>query len=75
MKIVVKIVMKLFPDDKIRIIFSAMGLNKITLQPQEMGILYTKKLHKDDVIFKNFLKDLRTVAPVTWLSEDYYSRT
>ena len=48
---------------------------KITLQPQDMGILYSKKLHKDDEIFKNFLKDLKTLAPVTWLSEDYYSRT
>jgi len=47
---------------------------QISLEPQEMGILYPKKLHKDKEIFKNFLKDLRTLAPVTWLNEDYYSR-
>ena len=48
--------------------------SKYTLQPHEMGILYPKKLHKDNEIFKNFLKDLSTLAPVTWLNEDYYSR-
>ncbi|MCX6701544.1 MAG: NERD domain-containing protein [Methanomicrobiales archaeon] len=47
---------------------------KITLQPQDMGILYFKKLHKDREIFKDFLKDLGTRAPVTWLNEDRYSR-
>ena len=47
---------------------------QITLQPHEMGILYAKKLHKDNEIFKNFLKDLSTLAPVTWLNENYYSR-
>ena len=48
---------------------------KITLQPHDIGILYAKKLHKDNEIFKNFFKDLSILAPVTWLSEDYYSRT
>ncbi len=47
---------------------------QITLQPHEMGILYVKKLHKDNETFKRFLKDLGTLAPVTWLSEGYYSR-
>ncbi len=46
----------------------------IALQPQDMGILYIKKPHKDKEIFKDFLKDLGTLAPVTWLNEDYYSR-
>jgi superfamily I DNA/RNA helicase len=48
---------------------------QITLQPQELGILYAKKMHKDHETFKNFLKDLTTLAPVTWLNEDFYSRT
>jgi superfamily I DNA/RNA helicase len=39
-----------------------------------MGILYAKKLHKDNEIFKSFLKDISTLAPVTWLNENYYSR-
>ncbi len=47
---------------------------KITLQPQDIGILYVRKLHKDYETFKRFLKDLETLAPVTWLSEGYYSR-
>jgi len=47
---------------------------QITLQPHEMGILYLRKPSKDKEIFKNFLIDLRTLAPVTWLNEDYYSR-
>ncbi len=48
--------------------------NPVTVLPHEIGILYVKKLHKDSEVFKNFLKDLSTVAPVTWLNEDYYSR-
>lgn len=48
---------------------------QISLQPQEIGILYVKRPHKDYEIFKHFLKDLSTLAPVTWLNEDYYSRT
>ena len=48
---------------------------KITLQPHEIGILYPRKMFKDHEIFKAFLKDLGTLAPVTWLNEDYYSRT
>jgi superfamily I DNA and RNA helicase len=48
---------------------------KITIQPHEMGILYPKKMYKDTETFKTFLKDLGTLAPVTWLNEDYYSRT
>ena len=47
---------------------------QITLQPDEMGILYPKRFPKDYETFKNFLKDLRTLAPVTWLNEDFYSR-
>ena len=48
---------------------------KITLQPHEMGILYPRKMYNDYETFKAFLKDLGTLAPVTWLNEDYYSRT
>lgn len=48
---------------------------KITLQPHEIGILYPRKIYKDYEAFKNFIKNLGTVAPVTWLNEDYYSRT
>ena len=48
---------------------------KITLQPQDVGVLYARKLVRDNDVFKGFLKDLGTLAPVTWLSEDYYSRT
>jgi hypothetical protein len=48
---------------------------KITLQPHEIGILYPRKLYKDYETFKIFLKDIGTLAPVTWLSEGYYSRT
>jgi len=47
---------------------------KITLQPQDIGILYVRKLFKDNETFKRFLKDFETLAPVTWLSEGYYSR-
>ena len=47
---------------------------KISLLPYDMGILYPKKMYKDNEIFKSFLKDLGTLAPVTWLNEDYYSR-
>jgi superfamily I DNA/RNA helicase len=32
-------------------------------------------MYKDNEIFKAFLKDLGSLAPVTWLNEDYYSRT
>jgi superfamily I DNA/RNA helicase len=39
-----------------------------------MGILYPKKMYKDNDIFKSFLKNLGTLSPVTWLNEDYYSR-
>jgi hypothetical protein len=46
----------------------------ISVHPQEIGILYSKKLFKDEGIFKDFLKELATLAPVTWLSEGYYSR-
>jgi hypothetical protein len=51
--------------------------NGITLpiKPHEIGILYNKKPHKDNETFKTFLQDLATIAPVTWLSEGYYSRT
>ena len=31
-------------------------------------------MHKDNEIFKGFLKDTSTFAPITWLSEGYYSR-
>jgi len=48
--------------------------NPITVHPHEIGILYVRKPHKDREVFKNFLKDLGTLAPVTWLNEDYYSR-
>ncbi|RPI37113.1 MAG: hypothetical protein EHM53_11330 [Methanoregulaceae archaeon] len=34
-----------------------------------------QKPFRDSDVFKNFLKDLSTLAPVTWLNEDYYSRT
>ena len=47
---------------------------KLTVQPHEIGILYPRKKYKDNEIFKAFLKDLGTLAPVTWLNEDYYSR-
>ena len=40
-----------------------------------MGILYPRKMYNDYETFKAFLKDLGTLAPVTWLNEDYYSRT
>jgi len=47
----------------------------LTIQPQEIGILYPRKPYKDDEPFKAFLNDLSSLAPVTWLNEDYYSRT
>ena len=47
---------------------------KMEFQPADIAILYAKKMHKDNEIFKGFLKDLRALSPVTWLSEDYYSR-
>lgn len=47
---------------------------KITLRPQDIGVLYVKKLHRDHEVLKKFLKDLESLAPVTWLSEGYYSR-
>ena len=47
---------------------------KITLQPQDVGILYRKKLFRDHDLLKRFLKDLESLAPVTWLNEGYYSR-
>jgi hypothetical protein len=46
----------------------------VIVHPHEIGILYLRKPYKDNEIFKNFLKDLGTFAPVTWLNEDYYSR-
>ena len=48
---------------------------QISLQPQEIGILYPKKMHRDDESFNHFLTELGTLAPVTWLNENYYSRT
>ncbi|MGD1004644.1 MAG: 3'-5' exonuclease [Methanoregulaceae archaeon] len=48
---------------------------KITLNPQDIGILYIKKLIKDKDVFQKFLKDLTTIAPVTWLNQDYFART
>jgi hypothetical protein len=48
---------------------------RITLQPQDIGILYVRKPYKDAGIFKGFLTDLGSLAPVTWLNEDYYART
>ena len=48
---------------------------KITLQPQDVGILYARKPFRDNEVFKGFLKDLGTLAPVTWLNKDYYSLT
>ena len=48
---------------------------RITLQPHELGILYSRRMIKDYEAFKQFLKDLSTLAPVTWLNEDYHSRT
>ena len=47
----------------------------ITLNPQDIGILYIKKPVKDNDVFQKFLKELPTVAPVTWLNRDYYART
>jgi hypothetical protein len=47
---------------------------QIALQPQEIGILYPRRMTKDYESFKNFLKDLGTLAPVTWLNENYYAR-
>ena len=47
----------------------------LTIQPQEIGILYPRKPYKDDEPFKAFFNDLGSLAPVTWLNEDYYSRT
>ncbi len=46
----------------------------ITVHPYEIGILYPKKPLKDEGIFKEFLKELSSFAPVTWLSKDFYSR-
>jgi hypothetical protein len=46
----------------------------IIIIPSEIGILYVRKPVKDNDIFQNFLKDLRQITSVTWLSEDYYSR-
>ena len=48
---------------------------RITLQPHELGILYSRRMIRDYEAFKQFLKDLSTLAPVTWLNEDYHSRT
>jgi hypothetical protein len=48
--------------------------NPITVHPHEIGILYIRKPHKDREFFRDFLKDLSILAPVTWLNEDYYSR-
>jgi len=48
---------------------------RITLQPHELGILYSRRMIKDYEAFKQFLKDLSTLVPVTWLNEDYHSRT
>ena len=42
--------------------------------PRDGNTLSPKRLYKDNEIFKSFLKDLGTLAPVTWLNEDYYSR-
>lgn len=47
----------------------------VTLKPEDIGILYVKKPYRNDELFKQFLRELRTLAPVTWLNEDYYSRT
>ena len=46
----------------------------ITITPAEIAILYRRKPLKDDDIFKKFLNELDQVTPLTWLSEDYYSR-
>jgi len=46
----------------------------ITLEPQDIGILYRKKMPKDINVLNDFLLELRGLAPVTWLSENYYSR-
>jgi hypothetical protein len=48
--------------------------NPVTILPHEIGILYIRKPYKDNEMFKSFLKDLGTLAPVTWLNEDFYSR-
>jgi hypothetical protein len=50
------------------------GTKSIIVRPSEIGILYLKKPVRDNDIFQNFLKELQTITPVTWLSEDYYSR-
>jgi len=54
----------------------------IALHPDEIGILYVKKLFKDRTVFSEFLDrellhKLRTIVPipVTWLSENSYSRS
>jgi hypothetical protein len=46
----------------------------ISITPAEIGILYRRKPIKDNDVFQNFLKELKKIAPVTWLNEDYYSR-
>ncbi len=48
---------------------------KIQLRPKDIGILYRKKPYKEQDIFEKFLDDLSTIAPVTWLNRDRYSRT
>ncbi|PKL58195.1 MAG: hypothetical protein CVV34_03585, partial [Methanomicrobiales archaeon HGW-Methanomicrobiales-5] len=47
---------------------------KISITPSEIGILYRKKLRKDNDVFHNFLKELHEIAPLTWLSEGDTSR-
>ncbi len=47
----------------------------IKAPPNQIGILYRKKLGKDNDVFMEFYKELSKVSPVTWLNRDPYSRT
>ena len=46
----------------------------IEITPSEIGILYPKKMVKDNESFQNFIRELQSTTPVTWLNENYYSR-
>ncbi len=51
--------------------------NDITMKvnPEHIGILYRMLTSKDKSTFEEFLKELKTISPVTWLNKDPYSRT
>jgi superfamily I DNA/RNA helicase len=42
--------------------------------PNQIGILYRKKMRKDSAVLIEFTKELNKVAPVTWLTQDSSSR-